>query len=142
MNIEFAYMYRDGGNNKNGGSVVFANPDGLSLTDLADRLAKAFDQQEYFIASQVGIPDVFLWGADADYDPEDSSTYPAEGFGPGRYVICEEMDHCWHEFAGVDETEAEPTDTRSITQFVEAVERASGEGWKQFEPKKKVEVAI
>jgi hypothetical protein len=129
MNVDFGYLYRDGGNNKSWGSVVFSNPDRMDLQEAANRLTKKFDQNEYFIASQIGIPERFLWDRNANYDPDDESTFPKD-LGPGKYVIWDDMDHCWHEFDGLQPTESEPTDPRTLRQFVEEVERV--ENWKVF----------
>jgi len=131
MNTAFNYMYRDGGNNKSYGTVVLAG----EITEAQkERFAKALNEGEYFIASQVDVPEVFLWDPEADYDPDDPSTYPEE-LGAGKYFIWDDMDHSWHEFMDFDTTQAEPTDPRTIEQFVQAFERAKKAGWKEFEPR-------
>ena len=132
--IEFHYMYRDGDNNKDNNILSFANPESsrMLLDEARRRLTAAFDEGTYFIAAQIGVPSVFLWSPEANYDPEDSSTFPKD-LGPGKYVISD-SDHCWHEFDDVRWTEMPPCDTRTIRQFVEEVEAASKRGWAEFEP--------
>ena len=131
-NIAFHYLYRDGSNNKNCGQAVFANPTSLATDDLEALLVPWLDGEEYFIASQIEVPEIFLWSKDAaDYDPDDPATYPKD-LGPGRYQITSE-DHCWHEFSGLLETEDQPTDTRTISEFLSAVEQASTAGWREFQ---------
>lgn len=115
-NMAFDYMYRDGSNYKQGGRVVFAGcPDDLDL--YRDRLKAAMDQEEHFIASQVMVPEVFMW-LDGEF-PYDKDT-----------------DHCWHEFCDVDRTDDPPDDEsdRTCEEFLECVESASREGWGVFDP--------
>jgi hypothetical protein len=113
-NIQFNYLYRDGGNYKNTASIVFSNPENLRLFEIKKRLEEAFFQQELFIADQVGIPEVFLF-----YEFE-----------------LNEDDHCFHEFSGCEVTNAKPNDklSRSISDFIDEVENQSAEGWLAFIP--------
>lgn len=131
-NIELVYMYRDGGNYKNYGSVVFSNDSLLSLAGLEIEICNHLDMGEFFIADQVGIPEVFSWDPEADYDPDDPETYP-DTFGPGGYVI-QDIDHCWHEFIGLSVTDNKPTDERSISEFIADLEREARKGWNLFLP--------
>lgn len=133
MNIEFEYLYRDGGNNKNFGGVVFTNDSQLSIGDLEAEIRNHLEMGELFIADQVGVPEVFLWDPDANYDPDDASTYPAD-LGPGKYAIWEDMDGCYHEFDCLSVTDKQPTDNRTITRFVADLAKANREGWRVFLP--------
>ncbi|MGA2195103.1 MAG: hypothetical protein ABSH40_07510 [Bryobacteraceae bacterium] len=110
-NISFDYLYRDTSNYKDSGCVVFLG-DGMSIRKANQRLALAFDSGQYFIAHQIGIPEVFLWN---------------------RYPISDD-DHSWLEFAGLEVTTAQATDLRTLTEVVEAVEKAAKQGWHEFEP--------
>jgi hypothetical protein len=132
--VAFEYLYRDGDNYKNYGRVVFANPEGVPPEEVERRLRAAFSEEDFFIAGQVRIPEVFLWDPDADYDPDDPETWPAD-LGPGRYVITE-ADHCWHEFSRVYATDEPPDDAhgRTVAEFVREVEAAAREGWRVFSP--------
>ena len=132
MNIEFKYMYRDGGNFKTGGSVVFKDaPDDLEAAKT--ELRKALDEGEWFIASQVGVPEVFSWDPHADYDPDDERTFPAD-LGPGKYCIWDDCDHCWHEFMDLVVTDQEPTDERTWSAFLVCMQQAKAAGWQVFDP--------
>jgi hypothetical protein len=95
-NTAFGYIYRDGSNNKNAGEVIFT---GGFTPEQLERLERALDDR-------LNIPDVFLWSADADYDPD--ALDAAAALRPGEYVIGEQ-DHCWHEFTGAIEVDAQPT---------------------------------
>jgi len=112
-NIKFIYLYRDGANYKSWGEVVFSNPEQLSLDEIEKRLIAAFLPDKLFIASQISIPERFL-------------------FSEGRYT---KYDHCYHEFGCVEICEEIPTDVlgRSINSFVQDVEIVTGLGWKAFE---------
>ena len=110
MNTEFAYIYRDGDNYKAEGSVVLVGE--FEPGHLA-RLEVALDEGEYFIAHQVGVPEVFIWKRE------------------GHEI--QDQDHSWHEFFGICLVNASSTDTRSVEQFVLDVEQASVEGWEEFD---------
>lgn len=116
-NIRFVYLYRDGSNWKQFGEVVFANPDGLEPADIEARLRLKFQDGDNFIASQIGVPEVFLYSEAADYDVEN----PPLGVGPGEYVISED-DHCWHELDSVLASTSGPTDSRTALEFIQEVE--------------------
>ena len=113
-NVKFKYLYRDAGNYKSWGITVFANLDGLLLYEVESRLRKAFFHREVFIASQIGIREVFLYTRDN----------PAED------------DHCFHEFDSVELTTETPDDlyNRTIKDFVTQVEVESDKGWCTFIP--------
>jgi len=103
-------MYRDGSNYKQWGSIIFAG----ELTEtLRQRLVAALDSEEFFIADQVRVPEVF----------------------PDSWPMYDD-DHCWHEWAGWESADSEPTDAfaRSIEQFVDEVEGAAAAGWRDFDP--------
>lgn len=138
-NVRFSYLYRDADNYKQGGAVVFSNPDGHPVGEAKRMFDGWMDGGEYFIADQVRVPEVFLWDPAADYDPNDPETYPdfvAMGGGAGHYAI-NDADHPWHEFEELEETDDEPTDAhgRTLREFVEEVSRAGQEGWREFDPK-------
>jgi hypothetical protein len=106
MNSAVDYCYRDAANWKQYGTVVFA---GAPTDDLTARLKHALHDDLWFIADQLRVPEVFFDGTSDD-------------------------DHCWHEFVEISPTEEAPTDihVRSFTTFVEEVERAAAEGWREF----------
>lgn len=112
-NIRFNYLYRDGSNYKSWGEVIFSNPENLIVSKIETKLLDAFLEDEQFIASQISIPEKFL-------------------FINGKFT---KYDHCYHEFDCIEICEENSTDslTRSITDFLRDVETASEQGWKAFD---------
>ena len=111
--IRFNYLYRDGSNYKSWGEMIFSNPENLSTTNITKKLLHAFLSDKQFIASQVSIPEKFL-------------------FTDGNHT---NSDHCYHEFDCIEVCEEEPTDklNRSIADFLQDVETTSKQGWKAFD---------
>jgi len=114
LNVRFTYVYRDGANYKNWNTVIFSNPERVSLASMKARLENAFLVDGMFVADQIHIPEVFLY-PDWRIDQED---------------------HCLHEFGSIEETPdaADDKDARSILSFVLEVETASRTGWYGFTP--------
>ena len=85
----------------------------MTLGEIETRLIDAFLPDKLFIASQVSIPEKFL-------------------FLNGKFT---EYDHCYHEFDSVEVCESISTDSLklSITDFLRDVELASKQGWKAFD---------
>jgi hypothetical protein len=113
-NVEFTYFYRDGGNYKKFGRVVFTNPDQIACGTIEEALTEAFLEDGLFIADQARVPDVFL-------------------FANGKLSF---DDHCYHEFDTVRPTGEGPTDEqmRSITDFVSEITAVGRRGWRVFDP--------
>ena len=82
-NIKFSYLYRDAGNYKNYGHVIFANPNNLSLEQVMDLIKPKLIDGTWFYAKELGLPDLH-------FDRWD-----------------EELDHGFHEFEGVEFTDEE-----------------------------------
>ena len=112
--IRFNYLYRDEANYKEWGSFDFTNPDGLAVEEIERIPRQNFEQDELFIAHQVGIPEIFFYSTDP----------------------ITEDDHCYHEFASVEAIETAETEppSRSISEFLNAVQSAASAGWKAFDP--------
>ena len=112
--IKFNYLYRDGGNYKSWGEVIFTNPNHLTLQEIDKCLRLAFDQEIFFIASQVSIPEVFLYGN----------------------TSLNEDDHCFHEYDSVELINEllSSFPQKSISQFLEQVKHISKSGWQAFNP--------
>lgn len=68
MNVEFQYRYRDFGNFKNYGSVVFGNQSGLPTDEINRGLIQLTGDDETFAASRLGIPEMFF--TDFPYNPD------------------------------------------------------------------------
>jgi hypothetical protein len=113
-NVEFSYLYREGGNYKKFGRVVFSNPDQIACTAIEKALTEAVLEDGLFIADQVRVPEVFLFAnGELSFD-----------------------DHCYHEFDAVRPTEQESTDPhfRTIRQFLSEVVQQGRRGWRVFDP--------
>ena len=113
-NVKFIYLYRDGGNYKKWGHVVFRNPDELSCDFITKAMREAFMQDRLFIAHQIRVPDSFLYTrGEANSD-----------------------DHCYHEFDKVQRTVDAPSDKyeRAMSEFLTEVRKQGTKGWKTFDP--------
>jgi hypothetical protein len=113
-NLEFRYLYRDGGNYKKFGNVIFSNPQQISSDTVEKALTEAFLEDGLFIADQVRVPDVFL-------------------FANGQLSF---DDHCYHEFGTVRTTDQNSTDAyaRTIGEFLSEVTEQAQSGWRVFDP--------
>lgn len=99
MNICMEYLYRDAGNYKNWGAVVFSNPGNISAK-MAEKMANdALIDQSYFVAEKIGVPDLHF------------SSYNAE------------LDHNWHEFYAFSETDVAADDRhgRSVEELIQYI---------------------
>lgn len=99
MNIRMEYLYRDAGNYKNWGEVVFANPSCAQVSDVEKLVTAELFERQYFWAKSVGLPDLHF----PDFNVE--------------------LDHDWHEFHAFAETEEMPDDAqgRNIEQLIECL---------------------
>lgn len=115
-NVKFNYLYRDAGNYKSWGAIIFANPNELSIQEIEIQFERLFFHGELFIAKQIDVTEVFL------YSEDDAS----------------EDDHCFHEYESIELTEEEPNDpyNRTIVNFLKKVEEESATGWNLFNPQK------
>jgi hypothetical protein len=113
-NVELTYLYRDGGNYKKWGRVVFEDPDRLNIDSVERDLRHAFGVDGLFIAGQIRVPEVFFCARD-----EFSSD-----------------DHCYHELDGVRWTENKADDAhhRSIGEFIAEANQKAQRGWQVFDP--------
>ncbi len=109
-NVRLNHLYRDASNYKKWGSVIFSNQDVRILKEIEEELTACFEEQMYFVASQVEIPDVFLFIGD----------YPFS-----------EDDHFFHEYDSLEATDEDVNDSRgrSIKEFVEQCKLAKRKGW-------------
>ncbi len=112
-NVKFNYLYRDGSNYKSWGEVIFLNYENLSVSEVEERLLNSFLPDKQFIATQIFVPEKFL-------------------FTGGNFT---DNDHCYHEFDCIEASEEGPTDAlgRSITDFLRDIETTSRQGWKAFD---------
>jgi hypothetical protein len=103
MNIALEYLYRDCGNFKNYGKVVFANQRNLSAKEIHENLFSTVMAEPFFRASDLGLPDLYF--KDFPYDPE--------------------LDHESHEYYRVSGTKERTNDAadRDITDLLMAIEK-------------------
>ena len=104
MNVRFEYLYRDAGNFKCWGEVVFANPRNISadrVAAIAEKVLRA--DSLYFVASEVNVPDLLF----AEWNKT--------------------LDHDWHEVHSFQTTDDAPNDPqeRNIEDFIELLQHAS-----------------
>lgn len=93
-NLKFEYLYRDGGNYKTWGEIIFENPSGLNTEEATEKVRKLLISSEFFNPKIAGIErfDSLI------FDPE--------------------LDHEWYEFDQVSETSEEVTSHFSFDQFL------------------------
>lgn len=99
-NIKFEYMYRDAGNYKQYGETVFGNPENLSIDSVKNKIVESLIDNEYFDPSVWGIDNIAAY----PYDPE--------------------LDHDWYEFNDVNLSNSEPTDDRTIGEFLDMISKS------------------
>lgn len=68
-NIQFNYLYRDGGNYKKYNSVIFINPTNISLTELSKLIQSKLIDETWFYADQWNLPDLRPETFNPDTDP-------------------------------------------------------------------------
>jgi len=90
MNVQFEYRYRGLGNFKRYGSVVFGNQNGLPIDDINRLMLQLIGNDETFVASEVGIPEMFF--TDFPYNPN--------------------LDWQMHEYCGVSQTDLPTNDAK------------------------------
>jgi hypothetical protein len=96
-NIALSYMYRDGGNYKNHNSVIFGNPDKCVLGQIEPVIRSRLIDGGWFYIQNWGLKDLH-------FDKWD-----------------DEIDHTFHEFEGIEYTDEQPTDERTILVFLEQI---------------------
>ncbi|HEY8766787.1 MAG TPA: hypothetical protein VIP09_05950 [Dehalococcoidia bacterium] len=103
MNIRFEYLYRDAGNFKNWGEIVFSNPDHVGPEVVTEMARDLLADRAFFVAVTARVPDLHFTDHDA------------------------ELDHGWHEMHAFASTDDEPNDHehRNIGEFVESLRLAS-----------------
>lgn len=101
MHIKFEYLYRDAGNNKIWGEIVFSNLNQYDLESLKTMITKNLIENEFFIAKTSKLP-------------------------PLRFEkIDGELDHDYYEFASISETTEQVNDSlnRDITEFIDTLSK-------------------
>lgn len=103
MNIQFKYLYRDGANYKQFHHEIFSNERNLSLEEIDKRIQDCLIDGENFYCDKWGLKDLhyFLWD--------------------------NEIDHMWHEFESIEETEKASTkgDIHDFLSHIESLKSDS-----------------
>jgi hypothetical protein len=98
-NIQLSYLYRDAGNYKLFGQVIFRNLENLSLEEIKPKILAQLIDEEFFDAGKWGLP-----------------VLEFENYLP-------EMDHPWHEIEKIETTSAEYSDSRTMAEFLREINR-------------------
>jgi hypothetical protein len=103
MNISLTYLYRDAGNNKIWGEVIFSNKMNFDVSTLEEKIKNELIDGEFFVAEDLCLPSLRF----ERYD--------------------EELDHGWHEYFCVKETADCLNDClgRDVGDFVRMLKVAS-----------------
>lgn len=96
MNIKFNYLYRDAGNYKTYGSVIFLNTDGLAIEQIEHALQAKLIDNVFFDPKILDVP--ILSHSGFAYD----ST----------------IDHSWNEFESLEQTDEDVTNNRDINELI------------------------
>lgn len=86
MNLHFEYLYRDGGNFKNWGYVIFSNKQNIPIVIVSEKIIELLDEGLYFKVDDLNIPDLHF------------------------NEFNQSIDHTWHEFYGCSATNDSITD--------------------------------
>lgn len=93
-NIKFSYLYRDSGNYKNYGFLIFSNPDNIDLSELTSLIKSKLFDGTWFYHKEWHLPD--LRSAHFDY----------------------EIDPTWHEFESVEYTDELINTSKTLTDLM------------------------
>ncbi len=103
MNILFCYKYRDGANYKQYNEIVFYNPLKREVKEIELIIREKLIDGLWFVADYWVIPNQFF----------------------KEYMWDNEIDHTWHEFDGIEETEDETTEKNTIEDFITAIKKTT-----------------
>jgi len=101
MNIAFHYLYRDGANYKNLNTVIFDNPNDITLETLSQLLKDKLISEEYFYANEWKIPDMHFGSWD------------------------NEIDHEFHQFETIEYTDEIANSEITLVDFIEIVKNTN-----------------
>ena len=103
MNVSFEYLYRDAGNFKNWGEVIFSNKSNYDTSYLEKQVRTALIDKEFFVANEAEVPNLQF------------------------QEFIESLDHGWHEFYSFQLTTDRQTDSenRDIEEFIDSLRCAS-----------------
>ena len=96
MNILFCYRYRDGANYKQYNEIVFSNPLNREVQEIESIIREKLIDGLWFVADNWQIPNQFF----------------------KEYMWNNEVDHNWHEFAGIKQTAESITEKNTVEDFI------------------------
>ncbi|HVW12303.1 MAG TPA: hypothetical protein VHB54_00680 [Mucilaginibacter sp.] len=96
-NIKFSYLYRDAGNYKTYGFVIFANPEDIELPVLETRIRSKLIDHEWFYVNDWKLPDLHFCTWD------------------------NELDHTFHEFEAIEYCNEKPNASITLAEFINSV---------------------
>lgn len=99
LNLRLNYHYRDAGNFKQFGSVIFPNSSQLAVSEATKLIQEKLISGEFFNPKDWNLPRLHFH----PYDPE--------------------LDHEYHEFEEWEITEEAPTDDRDILAFLQNIQK-------------------
>lgn len=97
LNIKLNYRYRDAGNYKQFGSVVFSNPNRLSIEKATKLIQEKLISEEFFSPQDWNLPSLHFH----HFDPE--------------------LDHEYHEFERWEETYEKANEPREVANFLKEI---------------------
>jgi len=98
-NFRFNYEYRDAGNYHVSGYEVFSNPDSLKIEEVEFRIRESLIDSEFF----------------------DPSYWLVKRLKHDDWIP--ELDHTWNRFESLEYSDQTPTNTHSITEFINIISR-------------------
>ena len=101
MNILFCYKYRDGANYKQYNEIIFSNPLKREIKEIELIITEKLIDGLWFVADSWNIPNQFF----------------------KEYMWNDEVDHNWHEFDEIKETEENVTEKNTIEDFILVVNK-------------------
>ena len=103
MNILFCYKYRDGSNYKQYNEIVFSNPLKREKKEIELIISEKLIDGLWFVADDWNIPNQFF----------------------KEYKWNNEVDHNWHEFEAIKETDENVTEKNTIEDLIRLIEKTT-----------------
>lgn len=97
MHITLSYLYRDAGNYKQFNEEVFTNEKNLQIDYIEQQIKKCLYDETWFYVDRWGMKDLHV-------HPWDN-----------------ELDHTWHEFESVADTNEKPTTAIDISDLLSKI---------------------
>ncbi|MGY3214091.1 hypothetical protein [Mucilaginibacter sp. HD30] len=99
-NIKLSYLYRDSGNYKNFGSIVFANPSNIDLSIVEKHIKSRLIDGCWLYAHQWQLPDL-------------------------RFADINDKDPTWHEFESLEYTDDPANGAVKLAELIHLIEKSA-----------------